>query len=407
MTTTTTGTTTPEAPRRRRRRAIAIGVTSALIAVAAANGVWQAVAASDSSERGPAQIIEERLDGLVDIGFPAALASWTSPDGEHGDYAAGLGDVAAGEEAVPDGEVRVGSNTKTYTAVVVLQLVEEGLVDLDAPIEDYLPGLVRGEGIDGTAITVRHLLQHTSGLSDYTDAMAADIEQIQHRYTSPRDLLDLALAEPALFAPGERWEYSNTGYLLLGLLVERVTDRPLYEQVTQRIIEPLGLERTYFPVPGEQQLRGEHPRGYHGEVDGEPYDVSVLDPSWGWAAGQVVAPPSELNVFFRAVLDGTLLGEEMRNELTTTVPADEELWPGSEYGLGVESFPLSCGGVIWGHGGDIHGYQTRNGVTADGTAFSVAVTSLPWGFIDPADEEALLDAYRAVTETVDAVLCAD
>ena len=396
----------PQPPKKRSRKALAIGLTSVLVAIAAANGVWQAVGATSGDQPGPGPAIEERLDGLVDIGFPAALASWTDSDGTHGDYVAGVGDVETGDPVPVDGEVRVGSNTKTFTAIVVLQLVEEGLVELDASIDTYLPGLVHGEGIDASAITVRNLLQHTGGLPDYTAGIAGDIEAIQHAYTSPRDLLDLALTQPAHFAPGERWEYSNTGYLLLGMLVERVTERPLFEQVTDRIIEPLGLEHTYFPAVGEQEFRGEHPNGYHVDADGEQLDVSTLDPAWGWAAGAVIASPSDLNEFFRAVLDGRLLGDEMITEMTTTVPADDELWPGSEYGLGLQSDPLSCGGVIWGHGGDIHGFETRGGVAEDGTAFGVAVTSLPWGFIDPADEEPLMEAYRAVTETVDAAFCA-
>ncbi len=396
---------TSEAPPKRGRRALAIGITSALVAVAAANGVWQAVSAS-TPEPGPGEVIEQQLDGLVELGFPGALASWTEADGDHGDYVAGVGDTSTGALPPVDGEVRVASNTKTYTAVVVLQLVEEGLVALDEPIETYLPGLVRGEGIDGAAITVRQLLQHTSGLPTYTDGIALEIEELQHAYAPPRDLLDLALSQPATSAPGEKWEYSNTNYVLLGMLVERLTERPLYEQVTDRIIEPLGLEHTYFPVPGEQELRGAHPQGYHVDSRGEQLDVTELDPSFGWAAGAVVASPSELNEFFRAIFDGRLLGDEMLAEMTTTVPSDDGLWEGSGYGLGIHSFPLGDGRVVWGHGGDIHGSLTRNGVTEDGEAFTVAVTSLPWAFLDPADEEELMAGYRAVTDAVEAAFAA-
>jgi D-alanyl-D-alanine carboxypeptidase len=252
---------------------------------------------------------------------------------------------------------------------------------------------------------VRQLLQHTSGLPEYTTGLPVDIEEFQHAYRSPRDLLDLALAQPARFAPGEKWEYTNTNYLLLGLLIERMTQRPIFEEITERIIEPLDLEHTYFPTVGEQGFRGEHPRGYHVDADGEQIDVTELDPSWGWAAGQIIASPSDLNVFAQAVLDGRLLSEEMMTEMQTTVPSDESLWPGAQYGLGLERYPLTCGGEIWGHGGDIHGFETRNGVASDGTAFSVAVTSLPWGFIDQEDEEELTTAYKAVTETVDAAFC--
>jgi D-alanyl-D-alanine carboxypeptidase len=397
--------TTQTATPRSRKRIVATAATSALAVGALVAGAWWGAGAVLPGSAAANPVVQERLDGLVDIGFPAALASVTHPDGDHDDYVAGVGDIETGEDVPVDGEVRVGSNTKTYTAVVVLQLVEEGLVELDSPVETYLPGLVRGEGIDASTISVRQLLQHMSGLPEYTTGIAADIEKIQHAYMSPRDLLDLALAQPAHFAPGEKWEYSNTNYLLLGLLIERMTQRPIFEVITERIIEPLDLEHTYFPTVGEQDFRGEHPTGYHVDADGEQIDVSELDPSWGWAAGQIIASPSDLNVFAQAVLDGRLLGDAMMTEMQTTVPSDESLWPGAQYGLGLERYPLSCGGEIWGHGGDIHGFETRNGVASDGTAFSVAVTSLPWGFIDRDDEEALMTAYKAVTETVDAAFC--
>jgi D-alanyl-D-alanine carboxypeptidase len=387
------------------KRVIATAATSALAVGALVAGAWWGAGAILPGTAAGNPVVQERLDGLVDIGFPAALGSVTHPDGDHDDYVAGVGDVETGAEVPVDGEVRLGSNTKTYTAVVVLQLVEEGLVELDAPVETYLPALVRGEGIDGSAITVRQLLQHTSGLPEYTTGIAADIEKLQHAYTSPRDLLDLALAQPAHFAPGEKWEYSNTNYLLLGLMVERLTQRPIFEAVTERIIEPLDLDHTYFPTVGEQDFRGEHPRGYHIDAEGEQIDVSRLDPSWGWAAGQMIATPSDFNVFAQAVLDGRLLSDAMMTEMQTTVPSDESLWPGAQYGLGLERYPLSCGGEIWGHGGDIHGFETRNGVASDGTAFTVAVTSLPWGFIDQENEDELTTAYKAVTETVDAAFC--
>jgi Beta-lactamase class C and other penicillin binding proteins len=400
---------TPEAEEtapKRGRRPLAIGITAALVAVAAANGVWQAVSAT-TPDPGPGAVIERELHGLVDLGFPGALASWTDADGRHGDYVAGVGDLTTGDPVPVDGEVRVGSNTKTYTAVVVLQLVEEGLVALDEPIETYLPGLVRGEGIDGAAVTVRQLLQHTSGLPEYTTDRALEIERLQHSYAPPRDLLDRAFTHPAVFAPGERWSYSNTNYLLLGMLVERLVERPLFEVVTDRIIEPLGLEHTYFPTVGEQELRGEHPHAYHVDAAGDPLDVTVLDPSFGWAAGAVVATPSDLNEFFRAIFDGRLLGDEMLAEMTTTVPSEDPLWTDAQYGLGIQSYRLSDGTTVWGHGGDIHGFQTRNAVTEEGVAFTVAVTSLPWAFIDPADEEPLLAAYRAVVASVDAALTAE
>ena len=408
---TTTGpgsTKTPSSP----KRGLAVTATALLAVGTVSVGAWWGIGAVEADDAGtPAPtagssaMVQKQLDQLVGRGFPAALASVTHPDGTHEDFVAGVGNIETGGEVPVDGEVRIGSNTKMFTAVTVLQLTEQGLVELDAPVEKYLPGLLHGEGIDGADITVRQLLQHTSGLPEYTDALAVDFQQMQHSYKSPRDLMDMALAQPALFSPGERWEYSNTNYIVLGLLVEKMTQRPLGEEITRRIIEPLDLQHTYFPDLGEQEIRGEHPNGYHMEAGGEQFDVTELDPSWAWAAGEIVASPSDLNEFNRAVVDGRLLSEESMAEMQKTVPSDETLVPGAQYGLGLERYPLSCGGEIWGHGGDIQGYETRNGVTADGTAFTVAVTSLPAAIGDPANEELVLENYKAVTGAVDTVLC--
>ncbi|PRY64634.1 D-alanyl-D-alanine carboxypeptidase [Glaciihabitans tibetensis] len=282
---TTPSSTTPASPGRKRLSIIAISTAAALTVGAVAFGAWSRTDAFGSAPTP----LEERMQSLVDAGYPAALASVTEAGGDHVDVAVGEDNIEEGTKATADGEVRIASNTKMFVATIVLQLVEEGLVALDEPIDTYLPGLVAGDGVDGTVITVRQLLQHTSGLPEYADQVAADAFGVQETYISPRDMLDVALEKPAVFAPGERWEYSNTNYLTLGLLIERVTERPLYEQVDARIVEPLGLRHTYLPVPGEMALRGDHPRGYHLDEAGELRDITSMDPSFAWSAGAIVA----------------------------------------------------------------------------------------------------------------------
>jgi len=387
---------------RRARLIVAVAAVAALILGAVAIGAWsRAGIAADTDST----VLEDRIQTLVDAGYPAVLASVTGPDGESVDVAAQDGDLATNTSAPVDGEVRIASNTKMFVATIVLQLVEEGLVELDQPIERYLPGLVTGDGIDGSVITVRQLLQHTTGLPEYADQIAADAFGAQNTYISPRDLLDVALTRPADFAPGERWQYSNTNYLVLGLLIERVTGRTLAEQVQQRIVEPLGLRHTYLPQAGERELRGTHPIGYHLTDDGELRDITTMDASFAWSAGAIVASPSDLNTFMQALLDGTLLTADSLTEMQNGVPAGDELWPEATYGLGLQSFPLSCGGTAWGHGGDIPGTQTRNAVGPDGTAVTIAVMALPWAVVDAADEEVLLAQYRLVVDALDATLC--
>ncbi|WUT87404.1 beta-lactamase family protein [Streptomyces melanogenes] len=342
-------------------------------AVAVAVGVMAmgALAPPAASAVARPDTVQQGLDALVQSdGLPAALASVKDRDGHIRTYTSGVGDVATGAKVPRDGQVRIGSNTKTFTAVVVLQLVEEGKIRLDATVDKYLPGLVRGDGIDGRHITVRQILQQTSGLPDYLKYLDEDV-----RYYQPRELLDLALQQKAHFDPGKKWEYSNTNYVLAGLIVEKVTRHPLASEVDRRIIKHLGLRHTYFPTPRDATIREPHPHGYYRDSTDQPLtDVTEMDPSWAWAAGQIISTNSDLTRFFTAILDGTLLRPAELAQMRTTVPAGAPFADGARYGLGLVSTPLSCGGVYWGHGGSFPGYETRGGATEKGRAANVAVT---------------------------------
>ncbi|MER5311914.1 serine hydrolase domain-containing protein [Streptomyces sp. NPDC002773] len=339
--------------------------------------------------------VQQGLEALVRDGQPAALATVQDGHGRTRTYTAGVGDLATGAKVPRDGQVRIGSNTKTFTAVVVLQLVGEGKVALDAPVDTYLPGLVRGKGrgkgIDGRRITVRQLLQHTSGLPEYGEHVGDD--ELAHRYFEPRDLVDIALAYPAVFAPGKKWSYSNTNYIVAGLIVQKVTGRPLAEEIDRRIVKRIGLRHTYFPAAGDKTIREPHPRGYRWLTEGgKPLDYTEIDPSAAWAAGQMISTNSDLNRFFTALLDGELLPDAQLAQMRTTVPVADT---GAHYGLGLMSRKLSCGGVYWGHGGDIVGYETRGGATDDGRAANIAVTSIP----------ADIAGTRSVEKVVDKAFC--
>ncbi|MFF3123177.1 serine hydrolase domain-containing protein [Streptomyces sp. NPDC057908] len=361
--------------------AVAVGVmTMGVLAPPAAS----AAARPDTVQQGLSALVH--TDGL-----PAGLASVKDREGRTRTYTAGVGDLATGSVVPKDGQVRIGSNTKVFTAVVVLQLVGEGKIRLDATVDTYLPGLVRGKGIDGRRITVRQLLQQTSGLPNYTNYLGDDV-----RYFEPRELLDIALQHKADFAPGKKWEYSNTNYILAGLIVQKVTGRPLAEEMDQRVIKRIGLRHTYFPAPGDVTIREPHPKGYYRDSVGAPLrDVTEMDPSWGWAAGQMISTGSDLNRFFTALLAGRLLPAAQLAQMRTTVPAESTFGPGARYGLGIVSMPLPCGGVYWGHGGSFPGYETRGGATDDGRAANVAVT------VQLTDEA----ARERVDSVVDRALC--
>ena len=335
--------------------------------------------ASSSRQTGKSKAAQKRdlkatIQTLVDNGYPGALAAKTDKDGNAVGATAGKGNLATGEAPPLDGEVRIASNTKTFVAVVIMKMVEEGKVKLDEPIETYLPGIVKGQGVDGKKITVRQLLQHTSGLPEFGDGQL-DYFAIRNDYVSPRDVLDGVLSRPAQFAPGAKFQYNNANYVALGLLAERVAKRPIAEQIETKIVKPLGLKHTYMPAPGEKTIRGKHPHGYHTR-DGKPgklEDITEADPSWEWAAGSMISTPSELNKFMQSVFDGSLLSQASISEMKKSVPAPEM---GGEYGLGLIGYKSTCG-VVWGHSGNNPGFHSLSAVGSDGTAATIVVTSMP------------------------------
>jgi D-alanyl-D-alanine carboxypeptidase len=354
-----------------------------IIAMTLATAVVAAQPApTQAAERPKDRSVQKALDRLVEEdGYPGAVASVRDSRGKVRTYTAGVGNLRTKSPMPKNGRVRIASNTKMFTATVILQLVGEGRIALDAPVETYLPGVVRGHGNDGRRITVRMLLQQTSGLPDY-DTIVTDgggsLGKVAHMYFDPRQLVDAALAEKRQFKPGKGWAYSNTNYVLLGLVAERVAKRPIGELITRRVIQRAGLKDTYWPRQGEQGIRGKHPRGYYADAPGAPWqDLTRLDPSLGWAAGQLVSTPRDLGRFMNALLDGRLLDPAELAQMRKTVAAPE-FEPGGtwRYGLGLAKHRTSCGVVGWGHGGDIQGYESRNLVTDDGRSAVVVVTGL-------------------------------
>ncbi len=252
----------------------------------------------------------------------------------------------------PDARVRVGSITKTFAATLALQLAGERRLRLDDTVERWLPGLVP----DGDGITLRQLLNHTSGIFNYTEdeafnaALAAD----PLREYSARELVGIATAHPPNFPPGTSWSYSNTGYVVLGMVLERVTHRPLHVLLDQRILRPLDLDDTYLPARSPD-IAGYHARGYvPPSLTGAGYvDVTRISPTAVRAAGALVSNADDLRRFYRALLGGRLLRPAQLAEMRTMV----EVEPGFGYGLGLYTAETPCGRV-WGHDGGVPGYVT-------------------------------------------------
>ncbi|MDF6061647.1 beta-lactamase family protein [Streptomyces sp. JH010] len=288
--------------------------------------------------------------------------------------AVGVADVDTGRPMRPDYEHRIGSITKTFTSVAVLQQVARGRIGLDAPIGDYLPELVPGER--GREVTVRMLLNHTSGIADYilpafpklvTDPGQA-LDEGRFRRMAPEEMARLGLAAEPPAQPGTH-SYANTNYIIAGLLLKKVTGQDPESYITRNVIRKAGLRHTYFPRSAF--ISGPHARMYeslYGTID-PARDYSVYDMSWAGTAGAMVSTMNDLNDFYRQLLDGKLLGAAELREMKTTVPAYEPA-PGQEvalrYGLGLYTLKMPEGGWYWGHDGGVFGAGTWALSTEDG-----------------------------------------
>ncbi|UGT41257.1 beta-lactamase family protein [Nocardia yamanashiensis] len=316
-----------------------------------------------------AREILQRLTTTDEV--PGALLAVHGPRGRTV-LSSGVADIRTGAEMLDDNRFRIGSMTKMFVATVVLQLAGEDHLALDAPIERYLPGVVEG----GNEISVRQLLQHTSGLPDYVQYL--DMDQVLRSMSThyePRELVRLALAHPRVFAPGTGWDYSNTNYLLAGMLIEKVTGQPSGAEIERRILQPLGLRDT--SVPGDlSAIPGAHPRGY-AKPAGSLIDLTEFNPSIAGASGEMISSTSDMERFLTALLDGRLLRPAELEAMMTTRPIGDA--GGNAYGLGLTSSPLPCGGSYWGHDGDIFGFSTISGATTDGRTATIMVNLDPGG----------------------------
>jgi D-alanyl-D-alanine carboxypeptidase len=364
------------------RNRIAVGV-AAVAAATATTTATAATAATTPAHAYSQQDLQRDLDAITATGVPGVLAEVRTGDRQLRGTS-GVADLDSRQPVNGNGFFRIGSNTKTFLSVVVLQLVAEHRLSLDDTVGHWLPGVAHGHGNDGGKITVRELLQHTSGLHDYTDDLQAQItspeayRQLEFRQFSRPDLLDIALAHRPDNAPGAAWNYSNTNYILLGMVIEKVTHDSWENQVTRRIIIPLGLHHTYAPGTSTRLPRP-HATGYLIFDKNTRVDTTAENMSWADSAGALISTAADLTRFWSAIGRGALLGPAQTREMRQTVPAtggDSASVPGSRYGLGIFFIPLSCGGGYWSHEGDVPGYNTIGAVSSDGrTTVALSVNS--------------------------------
>ncbi|BFV58081.1 serine hydrolase domain-containing protein [Kitasatospora sp. CMC57] len=339
----------------------------AAVCVATLSGVLPAAAVAQWGSAVPPAGFEEALGQTVADGFPAAVA-YVRHGARESQVAAGVADTATGERARPDQRFRIASNTKSFVSTVLLQLEGEGRLSLDDSVEKWLPGTVRGHGNDGRAVTIRQLLNHTSGIYDPTTepeffAPYLEHHDRDHLYT-PQEVVALAVRHQPLFAPGGGWSYSNTNYLLAGLVIEAVTHHSAPAEIHRRILAPLGLKDTSFPVT-DPTIHGPHLHGY--DLKGQ--DVTRFSPSYDWTAGAMISTVNDLARFHRALFTGALLRPAQQRELLTTVR-----FPGKPaYGLGVQRQDVPCGSEpdarrvgTWATDGGGPGFTSVSLTTADG-----------------------------------------
>ncbi|MET7732458.1 serine hydrolase domain-containing protein [Streptomyces sp. NPDC005402] len=287
---------------------------------------------------------------------------------------AGVGNLRTHAPRSADDRYRVGSITKTFVSTVLLQLEAEGRLSLDDTVDKWLPGVVHGNGHDGSRITVRQLLNHTSGIFNYTADETFGRTYFlkdgffEHRYDTltPERLVATAMAHKPDFAPGTSWNYSNTNYVVAGMVIQKVTGRSYGEEIRHRVIEPLHLTAT--SVPGTRvTVPRPSSRAYSKlaqTATGPTYDVTKLNPSLASSAGEMISDSADLDRFYSALLKGRLLPPKQLKEMKTTVPV--EGIPNAGYGLGLMDRKLSCGVHVWGHDGGIHGSSSVAVTTADG-----------------------------------------
>jgi D-alanyl-D-alanine carboxypeptidase len=344
------------------------------------------------------QILDETVaDGAI----PGVVLSVSVPGQEPWSGASGVADLRQGRPMEPQTNVRIASISKIFTAVVVLQLVEEGKIDLDAPMSTYLPDLLP----NGDAISVRDLLQHTSGLYDYLEDRnyAARAYQNAQQAFAPPELVAYAARFPPAFRPGAAggWDYSSTNYVILGMIVEQVTGRPLAQEMRQRVFEPIGLEATFFqpdePVPDAAS------RGYSRGVD--QTNVAM---SFAFATANLVSTASDVRRFAEGLVGGELLEPASLEAMYTFVNGKGQYnMPALEYGLGLMRNVLPVGpgpngaqrpaaaSTVVGHIGGFGGFRS-------------AVWSAPEGGITVAlaMNQASTDPNLLATRVFDAMLTA-
>ncbi len=320
----------------------------------------------ESDQAGDLQPI---LDEVVAAGAPGITAHIQSPT-QTLSLTSGVADRDTGAPMTPDLYARIGSSTKSFVATVILQLVNEGSLSLEHLVSQWVPWPAETPP-QCQAITVRQLLNHTSGLFAFTDDQGWLASALKGQIFDPHELVSIAVKHPLHFTPGTGCKYSNTDYTLAGLIIEKVTGHSLGDQLDTRIFRRLELNHTIYPT--STQMPEPHAKGYAFVPDVGYVELThTVHPSAYWGAGAIISTATDLGKFFRELLSGTLLPPNLLNAMKETV-ADAQ---GVEFGLGISREVSQCGDM-WGHGGAVFGYPTVKACSSeDGARSAVIMTNL-------------------------------
>lgn len=331
---------------------------------------------------------------MIEDGAPAVLIE-AKHGGETWNHAAGVRDLETREAATVSDAYRVGSITKSMVAVSVMKLVEEGKVDLDEQVSTYLPefGIVLHPP---GPVTVRQLLIHESGMPDFIFPLLASgpLPDVMNKPLTLEQQLALAATVPWERRLAQGFDYSNSNYAALGLIVQRLRGKSISSVLDEDIARPLGLESTSLPRPGGEPAAMVH--GYI-TINGERLDVTR--PAWlsEFSAGGAVSTVSEVNAFYAALLQGRLVSSESRTEM---LRQDSDF-----YGFGLFKWNDTCINRLYhGHTGDIDGYGTVSMTSEDGSRqLTIAVAyppEPPTVSVNP-----LIEELQALAEQVLNSLC--
>lgn len=316
---------------------------------------------------------QTELDRLVAGGLPGAFAYTEDAFGRPTFRCAGTADLASGSTMTPEMHYRIGSTTKTFTAVVVLQLVAEGRLRLGDLVHQHVPDLPIP---NGDRLTIEHLLRMRSGLFDFEDdpSLLGDLDA-HLRPVSLDQVIAMAIEGPTRFEPGERYEYCNSNYCLLEVVIEHITGRTLGAELSERIFRPLRLQHTSYPQEDDLSLPEPYIRGYELTDEGWRECSQVF---FGRGDGAIVSTAAEVARFFRALLvDRTLVPGDLVAAMMTVLP--DKPAPAEPYGLGLLRDDLP-GGPVWGHSGGGFGYGHAPFVRLDGQQIAIVMRNASFGF---------------------------